>query len=581
MIPTVIRKTKRAAIKTHQWLTAKRIHWFVYGALILCALSIVVQLAYPRDKTLPLVRIDSVPVGYVDRQTIANRLYTRYEKTKITVDVPGKKSTQIELAKTGVVPNYADAAATAINYPLWQRLIPFSAAYKMTRPVPLPTYVDAEVFSKFSQDIIDACAKSPQDAAIEIKNGQVSLKSAQDGRVCASQRLWESMKTISFSSPRLQVPAVTVKPNLPDEKLKKQFDQAKTIVDRGVKLGSPAEQWQVPRETVASWLTVTTGEQIELTINIDAVKKYLSEYRGKTYIAPGQSTVHLLDGLEVRRDAARNGQGIDAEVTAKRISEALLASKAPSVIWTQITVLPPAVVYDRQYTQTHAGLQALIEQWDRDNAGRYGIIVRDLSGRGLNAELNPDRDFVTASTYKQFLAYAVMHKIEAGQMSFDDSTSTGLSVRGCIDEMILHSTNPCAVALQNQADWGYVHNFIRGQFPSTSLDNGASADDEKHSTVRDEVTFQTRLQAGTLEMNGDNHAYLLGLMKRQVYRGGIPAGVPGVAVANKVGFYDGYKHDIAIIYGPRGTYQLGVMSYGGADWRFADLSRRVAELMNR
>jgi len=126
-----------------------------------------------------------------------------------------------------------------------------------------------------------------------------------------------------------------------------------------------------------------------------------------------------------------------------------------------------------------------------------------------------------------------------------------------------------------------VHNFIRGQFPSTIIDNGVSSDGDKHSTVRDEVTFQTRLNAGTLEINGDNHAYLLNLLKRQVYRGGIPVGVPGVTVANKVGFYNGYKHDIAVIYGPKGTYQLGIMSYGGADWRFADLSRKVAEIMNR
>ena len=578
----MIKKTKTAALRLHKTLVRKRIHLLVYGILLACAVSITAQVLYPADRALPNARIDSVQVGGLDRKTIINALQNTYTDSVVTLQIRGKKTEKVKLPSTGVVLNYSDSAAKTLDYQLWQRLIPFSFVYKMGKTYETTRYIDDEVFSEFSGNVAGKCAISPVNAAIEIKDGHVSLRSAKDGQKCDQKKLQAGLLSGALGDTTLVPPVTPIKPALTDEKVKTQFVRAKQIVDGGVTLGSPVEQWKVPREVVASWLTVASeNNTLKLTVNSDAVKKYLSEYKGKTHIQPGQTTVHLLDGVEVRRESGASGQGIDTDVTVKRITDGLLASKVPSVIWTQLAVLSPAVTYDRQYSQSDVGMQAMIEQWDRDNAGRYGILVRDLSGRGLNAALNADRDFVTASTYKQFLAYAIMHKIELGQMSFDDGTSTGLSVRGCIDEMILHSTNPCATALMGQADWGYVNDYIHTQFPSTILNNGASSDGDKHSTVRDEVTFQTRLNSGTLEMNSDNHAYLLGLLKRQIYRSGIPRGVPGVTVANKVGFYDGYKHDIAIIYGPKGAYQLGIMSYGGADWRFEDLSRRVAALMNR
>lgn len=579
----MITKTKRVAIKTHRWLTAKRIHWLVYGALIIWITTAFLQLVFPSDYTLPFARIDKLTVGNLQRTKLIETLHDRYESSKISVTIPNQKPLSVNLASTGYVPKYNEAADSVLDYPIWQRFIPFTSIYHLlTYQAQVPQEIDQEVFAEFANKVSEACQRTPQDAAVEIKNGQASLKSAVSGQQCDASSLRIQLEAFLLGQTEIKVPATTIAPKVTDGKLRTQFLQAQRVLQTDITLASPSEQWRVPRETVAKWLTVAVdGENITLSINRDAVKQYLNDYRGKTYIAPGTTTVHMLDGLEIRRETGRPGQGIDAEATAARIAENLLKPSIPSVIWTQITVLSPTENYDRQYTQTNAGVQALIEQWDRDNDGRYGIIVRDLSGRGLNAELNPDRDFVTASTYKQFLAYAVMHKIEAGQMSFDDQTSTGLTVRGCIEEMILHSTNPCAIALQNQAGWGWVSDYIRAQFPSTILDNGASGDGDKHSTVRDEVTFQTRLNAGTLEMSADNQTYLLGLLKRQIYRGGIPAGVPGTTVADKVGFYNGYKHDIAIVYGPKGTYQLGIMSYGGADWRFADLSRRVAELMNR
>lgn len=69
-------------------------------------------------------------------------------------------------------------------------------------------------------------------------------------------------------------------------------------------------------------------------------------------------------------------------------------------------------------------------------------------------------------------------------------------------------------------------------------------------------------------------------MKRQIYRSGIPAGSHGAAVADKVGFLDGYLHDAGIVYSPKATYALVIMSSGSSWSNISDLADAVYEFMN-
>jgi beta-lactamase class A len=66
-------------------------------------------------------------------------------------------------------------------------------------------------------------------------------------------------------------------------------------------------------------------------------------------------------------------------------------------------------------------------------------------------------------------------------------------------------------------------------------------------------------------------------MKANVYRKGIPAGVQGT-VADKVGFMNGLLHDAAIVYSPKGTYVIAVMTDGSSWATIADLARQIDTL---
>jgi beta-lactamase class A len=84
-----------------------------------------------------------------------------------------------------------------------------------------------------------------------------------------------------------------------------------------------------------------------------------------------------------------------------------------------------------------------------------------------------------------------------------------------------------------------------------------------------------KLQSGTL-LGPTDTDMLLGLMKNQAYRERIPAGVPnGVVVADKPGWLPNVENDAAIVYGPKSTYILVVMTTGSTTQPLAYLSQVI------
>lgn len=212
------------------------------------------------------------------------------------------------------------------------------------------------------------------------------------------------------------------------------------------------------------------------------------------------------------------------------------------------------------------------ERW-----GQYGLRFESLSG-DIAAGYNPNKSFVTASTYKFFLAYTVYHEIENGRLKPTDSTPSG-SVAFCLREMILHSTNPCAIALGNKVGWKRVDSILGAAgLNKTLLNNHNSGRLDKFTTAADAALLLRRLEEGDL-INSAHRQRLLGYMKSQIYRSGTPAGFSGLTVANKIGFLEGYLHDIAIIYGRKDTYILAGYSYGGSFAEYAELSRRLKAIV--
>jgi beta-lactamase class A len=261
---------------------------------------------------------------------------------------------------------------------------------------------------------------------------------------------------------------------------------------------------------------------------------------------------------------------LDTAAAADKIIPAL--SQQQTTVQLSLSPAPPRINYSRSYTATQAGLQALVD-YLVSSKGSYGIAVREISGRGWSASAGGTKSFVTASTYKLFVAYSVLKRIDSGEYHWNDSTyNTDLTT--CFNRMIINSDNPCAEAMGKRVGYSTIINEMHG----LGL-NSTSHSDTFYSTSNDEALLVGKLARGEI-LSAGSRDLLISLMKQQHYRQGIPAGT-GVTVADKVGFLYGYLHDAAIVYAPTSTYVLVIMTNNSSWSQIADTARQIQAQMAR
>lgn len=562
-------------LKHHsRWL--RRAAWVLLGLAIF---TVPLQLLYPTDRALPLYSIGGLSIGGQTKQQLVATFDDYANNGEVTIETPSK-SWKAKWQDIGLTIDREATAEVALNYPLWERLIPFSGLIKGSQSANLPmvAMVDNERLTAFAEQLVAEDKLAASDANITINAGQVEIDEAKSGYNFVAQDVKMQIQrqaVVAFAKVTLRPDTIPYVRSLAElEDLKKQ---AEDILNHSLKLTIEGKTYEPARDVVGGWLQFPENpetKQLSLQFNTDTMKIYLAEVDQQSAIAPGTSTVTLLDGQEVSRSSAQAGRSVATDEAIEQIKSALLGQDQQPTVALSTVDVPAKVQYVKTYSKSSDGLLAVIKDWDAQAYGDYGVIIRELGGEQRYAEWQPDKQYVTASTFKMFVAYALLKKINEGSISYNQTTDIGWTVDACLTEMIVNSTNPCSVSFLNLMGWGEVQRMVNeAGFSNTLIDNGCC--EEKHSTVRDETNFMLRLNAGTL-LDPAGTERLLSMFKRQVWRGGIPSGVPaGVTVADKVGFYAGYIHDVGIIYAPNGTYILGIMSYGGSNPNMAELSRRV------
>ncbi len=232
-----------------------------------------------------------------------------------------------------------------------------------------------------------------------------------------------------------------------------------------------------------------------------------------------------------------------------------------------------------------ANLQSQLQNWAQNHSGNYGIAVQEVGGKQRMASYQADRSFVTASTYKLFVVYGILHDIEQGNHSLGSTTSLGLTVSQCIDAMLIRSNNDCGYPMGKLMGWNNLIALLKQQgFTNTDLYNydvsGNPTSADKTSTAQDEADFMKQLVEGKL-LTKDHTDLMLSRMKQQIYRERIPAGVPaGVEVADKPGWLTGIQCDTAVVYGTKSTYVISIMSTNTTPTQLASLSTLVYDYLN-
>lgn len=217
-------------------------------------------------------------------------------------------------------------------------------------------------------------------------------------------------------------------------------------------------------------------------------------------------------------------------------------------------------------------LSGFIKQYSQFHHGDFGVSLVELSGKLRRASYNEDKIFTSASTYKLFVAYSTLKRVENNTWSWTDKIIDERNLSTCFDDMISKSDNECAEALINKI--GYE--TATDEAHSIGCDNTTfvSSDGYAKTTSADLALFLVKLYKSQILTKQSSRDRLINAMKNNIFREGIPAGIDDLLI-DKTGQIDSFINDAAIIYGNKGIYILVIMSDGSSWATIANFAKNI------
>lgn len=569
------------AVHHHALSTPKKIILSAVAVVLLATITF--QYVYATDTLLPFAKIDGVAVGGKSKAEAINILNRAYADVKVPIYF--SSDTKLKVASS-----YADLGVKVdnkqrveeVDYPWYVRLVPSSVLwYGFVDQSQSPQVVrDSKRLDVYFAEHFGAdCTLDPVNATILIKDEKLNVKPSISGGTCDYKELHPKLEKVDIllKPNNIVVNGTTKNPAVSDDMAEKEKHRMEELLSRGVQLqvGDKVEQLSV--KDIYSLLGYSTNEGV-LTALLDAQKTepWLEEKYGKQLaVTPGTTKVVTRDFTEISRVNGKNGQAIDASATRQALEQQLRGKDEVSKAVTK--TVAPKVQYERSYSPTDEGLSALLKNFAESHTGSYGISMVELGGKGRRADYNGTTQFTTASTYKLFVVYSALLRVESGSWRLSDQISGGRDLAKCIDDTIVQSDNACAEAMLKKIGYAAVTNEARAIGATSTSFLGSNG---IKSTARDEATFMGALYSGQLLSQQSSRDRMISALKRNVYRKGIPAGLPGITVADKVGFLDGLLHDASIVYSPSGTYVLVILTDNSSWANIAELAKQIEALRN-
>jgi beta-lactamase class A len=536
-------------------------------------LVVAVQFIYPSHLVLPQTRIGGEYYGFQSVNGIARQI-NEFNNKSLAIQA-GEHKLTMQPAELGVTINGQATAKLASNYNWRQKFIPFSLLGRDNTVRTYALQVNEQKLMSFATDL-SRFNIAPTDANLTLNGTQTVITPAADGHTFRAESVVAKLKETGIdSSFAVTFSPVTVPATIPTAAAVALETTIQTRLAAPLSITAAGKQLDISAETVASWMSITQdpGKQT-LTLAYDRakIKTALQTFSSRIYIADADNRITMVDGEATASQSGASGQALNMETTIDAVIAATTTNE--TAVNGVVQAVAPGTQINRTYTRSSKGLQALVSYWAQTHGGTYGIMLRSTDG-AITAELNADKQFTSASTYKLYVAYFIYKKVEAGTLSLNDTTSTGNTVAGCIDKMIRLSDNECAIALGYIIGWSANDPALHALgLTSTTLSSGAHL-----TTARDAATYMWAFQNGSLLSAGYLSA-LKAVMSEQIYRRGIPAGSLGT-VYDKVGFLGSLNHDVALVEHPKGSYVLTIYSSGSSFDTISTLAKAISNVMNQ
>lgn len=194
------------------------------------------------------------------------------------------------------------------------------------------------------------------------------------------------------------------------------------------------------------------------------------------------------------------------------------------------------------------------------NRNKYGSDIWNVSLRvlGVNGDLlYNSRKQQSASLMKLFVMGAIYQNYESMCGSFGKS-----AIDSNLHAMITWSSNDAWVYLVTCLGYGNygsginnLRNWCRSKGYNDTEMQGVPYGN--YTSVKDTMNIVTDMANNKLRYSSN----MISLLKQQTRTSKIPAGIPGgIVTGNKTGELDNTENDVAIVYAPKGTYILSIMS---------------------
>ena len=551
--------------------------WSIISIACIAIGLVIVQLVFPRDRApfgakIADSSIAGWTVGDIEKETI-----NFYDQS--TVDIKSGERTMLSLKPTtvGVGIDELAVAKQATSYPIWLRFIPTSLFWAGARIDEYEPMIDRSKLDQFVVENQSDFELAPVNARLEIKDGEPTIIDEINGAKLSADQFKQSIESAQFKlagQTVLGAEFASTPPSITAEQLEPIRGEAEAIIGRSFILVFETNRQEILSADIASWVgfvqdEAQSAEDVRIELNHEKISQHIGEKFDKLVnIAPGVTEVYLTDGAEQSRNQGKDGRAIDYARLSADIDNWLFGKAQINEMGVVTKIVPARINKHQTFTKSEAGLRAYLNSLADE--GDIRVSVAQLGGQGRRAGYRAYDKTVAASTYKVYVVVYALNQIAEGKLSYDDQVN-GMTVRQCIDRTIVQSDNACPEAMLDKFGRTNINNFLyeRGYSRNTNFNDASSA----QTTVADLTKVMTEIERGEI-VNGEARDFLLGLMKRQVYRRGVPAGTTA-QVADKVGFLWGYLNDAAIVYHSSGTYVISIMTNNLSWAKLAEITRKV------
>lgn len=546
----------------------------------LVGVLLLVQLFYPRDRALLGTSLAAQEVSGWTSNDIKKLADELYEKSTIEVGGSGRVMLARSLSAVGVKINTSEVVEEVTNYPLWARFVPSSVFWYGHAHDEFAGSINSKTLDKFVAENEASFVTAAENARLAIDGSKVKIVKEVQGARLAADQFKSGVRRPSYkfgSSTALDVKFVFSDPAVLSSDLLAKQKIVQAMADKQISLKYQDKTVAAAPEAVASWLVIgqddiKSADDISVDINQEAALQFVHTEFDKTVAkAPGTTEVFLTDGVEQTRKPGPDGQAVDDGRVAADIKAAIVDGGDTNVA-VAAKVIPAKIKNNHTFTKSQRGLQAYLNSLADE--GDIRVSVSQLGGSGWSASYRGGEQTTAASTYKLYVVAYALDQIAEGKLSYDDQVN-GTSFRECMSRAIIKSDNACPEAMLAKFGRSTVNEFLyeKGYSRATTFSHSGAT----QTSANDLIKILTSIERGDL-VKGAERDFMLGLMRVQVYRQGVPAGT-SATVADKVGFLYGYLNDAAIVYHPSGTYVLSVMTDGLSWGKIAEITRKIEGIM--